>query len=322
MNRIEVEKQKNIDFAEAHGISEVEMNNIFNEMYDEMPEDLDEGKKTIRSLRKTRGALKRLVQSGDRIDGMLLMRFPNQEYNLYAWNQVDQVVQKEGLDAAIKKGMANKAGEYLHTKGFNKGQPIDKTAIYGNAVGLFETKNGVVPREISIGSYAIDSVIPICKDAKFVLKENNKKQSTIVENSNIFYYKNSTVTEDIKAFDDDAVDIYLGYIKEFFGDTIFDDEASMLQYFKSRNYDRGAFAVIEGCCLDIRVPQDPTRDASIQLDVDGTDVDVWVHAKELEGLNIYDGAYGYLFLNAYKKNTGEVAYRLGGFLPISEDVDL
>jgi len=320
MNKIEREQEKNTKFAEEHGISQEEMDSIFNEIYEKMPSDMDDATKTLRSLRKTRGSLKRLVQSGYRMDGFLLMRFRTNSYNNYAWNQVNNFVKEHGLEAAIKKGMAKGEGEYLHTEGFNKGKVIDKNYATANAIGIFQDGDKVVPREISIGSYAMKKVVPICKEAKFTLKEGNA--SKIIKGSKIQYFNNAIVTDDTDAFDDDTIDVYLNYVRQFFGDIIFESSADLLQYLESKNFDRNVFGVIEGECIDIRTNDDPTKNVVVNFEIGEDDADVWFTPTELAGLNIYDGAYGYLFVNAYKKKDGEINYHVGGFLPISEEVEL
>ena len=321
MNKIELEQEKNTKFAEEHGITQEEMDAIFKEIYEEMPSNMNENTKTLRSLRKTRGSLKRLVQSGYRMDGFLLMRFRTNSYNNFAWNEVDKYVKENGLDSAIKKGMAKGEGEYLHTKGFNKGKVIDKDYATANAVGIFQEGDKVVPREIGIGSYAMKNVVPICKEAKFTLKGGNNA-SKIIKGTKIQYFNNAIVTDETDAFDEDTIDVYLDYVKQFFGDIIFESSADLLQYLESKNFDKNAFGVIEGECIYIKSNDDPTKNIAVNFEIGEIDADVWFTPTELEGLNIYDGAYGYLFVIAYKKKDGEISYHVGGFLPISEEVEL
>lgn len=319
MNKIEIEKQKNIEFAEQHGISEIEMDKIYQDIYKDMPADLDDDKKTIRSLRKTRGSLKRLVQDGNRLDGFIFMRFPNQEYNLYAWNQVQKFIDENGLEKAIARGMAKDKDTYLHTEGFNKGKPIDKKQIYGNAVGIFQIGEEVKPREISIGSFVINNVLPVCKEAKIAIKEA-QKDSAIVSGTKVQYFKNATVTSEEEDFSKEDADVYLDYLQQFYGDIIFKDFVSALSYIDSEN-DKKKFAVVKATCLEIIPSEDPKRDIHIKFEFEGEDdddIDVWVHPTEYQGLNIYEGAVGYLFFNAIKRKDGTHKYHCGGFLPTEE----
>lgn len=320
MNKIELEQEKNAKFAEENNISQEEMDTIFKEIYEKMPSDMNEATKTLRSLRKTRGSLKRLVQSGYRMDGFILMRFRTNSYNNYAWNQVDKYVKEHGLEEAIKKGMAKGEGEYLHTKGFNKGKVIDKNYATANAIGIFQDGDKVVPREIGIGTYAMNKVLPVCKEARFTLKEGNA--SKIVQGTKVQYFNNAVVTDDTDAFDDETIDVYLDYVRQFFGDIIFESSADLLQYFESKNFDKNTFGVIEGECIDIGTSDDPNKNVVVNFEIGDDDADIWFTPIELAGLNIYDGAYGYLFVSAYKKKDGEINYHVGGFLPISEEVEL
>lgn len=319
MSSIDTEKQKNQEFAEKHGIEESEMDKIYKEIFESMPEDMDENKKIIRSLRKTRGSLRRLVQSGQRMDGFVIMRFPDQEYNLFAWNQVDRYVKENGLEDAIKKGMANEQGEYLHTQGFSKGEVIDKKAIYGSAIGIFQTDKGIAPRDISIGSYAMNKVLPICKESKFTFKEG-KKAGQLIKNANILYFNGATVLEEVDAYDEEAVKIYLGYVEQFFGDIIFDTMIDGLEYLKSKNYEKTAFVGVRATCMDIFPNEDPTRDISINFETEDDDFIVWVHPTAFAGLNITDGIDGILFMNVTPRKDGTLRYNCGGFLPIEDDL--
>lgn len=318
MNKIELEQEKNTKFAEEHGITQEEMDAIFQEIYEEMPSDMNEGVKTLRSLRKTRGSLKRLVQSGYRMDGFVLMRFRTNNYNNFAWNEVDKYVKEHGLDAAIKKGMAKGEGKYLHTKGFNKGKVIDKDYATANAVGIFQEGDEVVPREIGIGSYAMDKVLPVCKEAKFTLKTGNNA-SKIIKGTKIQYFNNAVVTDETDAFDDDTVDVYLNYVKEFFGNIIFESSADLLTYLESKNFDKNVFGVIAGECLSIGIKKNLNSNIPVTFEIGEDDAEVWFTPTELAGLNISEGVYGYLFVSAYKKKDGEINYHIGGFLPVSEE---
>ena len=317
MNRIESEKQKNIDFANTHGISEVEMENIFQSIYNKMPTDLDEDKKIIRSLRKTRASLKRLVQSGNRFDGFVFMRLPNQEYNLYAWNKVQKFIDENSLEKAIAQGMAKDENTYLHTEGYNKGKPINKKDIYGKAVGIFQVGEKVTPYEISIGSYAMDKVLPICKDTTISLKEG-KKDSQISPQTKIQYFNGATETERLQEFKEEKAEEYLDYIKDCFGDIIFESFSDALDYLELKNFDKNAFVGVRAICLETSVPDDPERDIPISFEFlsDDADITIYVHPIEFAGLNIEDGLEGYLFFNAIKRNDNTNKYHCGGFLPI------
>lgn len=321
MNKIELEQQKNAKFAEENGIEQEELDAIFKEIYEGMPSDMNENTKTLRSLRKTRGSLKRLVQSGYRMDGFLLMKFKANRYARYAFNQVKKFVEQHGEQEAIKKGYINKEGKYLHIKGYNKGKIIDENYATANAVGIFQEDDKVVPREIKIYNDTIHkNVVPVCKETKFTLKEGNA--SKVVKGTKAQTFKNAIVTDDTDAFDDDTIDVYLNYVKQFFGDIIFDSFADLLIYLESKNFDPNVFGVIEGECVDIRTNSDPTQDVVVNFEVGEEDINVWYTPIELAGLNIYDGAYGYVFVNAYKSKEGQISYHVGGFLPISEEVDL
>jgi hypothetical protein len=127
------------------------------------------------------------------------------------------------------------------------------------------------------------------------------------------------ITDDTDTFDEDTVEIYLGYVKKFFGDIIFESAAELLDYLESKNFNKNVFGVIAGECIYIKTNDNPDSNVLVNFEIGEIDADIWLTPSELAGLNIYDGAYGFLFVNAYKKGDGSINFHVGGFLPVSEE---
>lgn len=319
MTRIEKEKIKNKEFAEANDISNEEMEEIYNEIFAEMPDDMDEDKKIIRALRKTRGTLRKQIQSsGVWKEGFIFMRFPNQEYNLYAWNQVDNYIKENGIDKAKEVGMVNAEGEYLHTKGFSKGEKIDKDAIFGSAIGLFEDdENQVRAKWISIGQYNVKDKIPLCQELNMNIKEGDKS-GPLFPKEKLVYYNGSRKMDVNPVCTPDEIRNYENVFKNLFGEIIFSDYADLEAYCENNISDRRNFACIHSICTQITTQKDTNSRIPIEFEFEDSEATLWVDPYIFEGLVIEEGVAGILMVNAYQKDDG-IGFNVCGFLQYEED---
>lgn len=320
MTVVEKEKIKNEEFAQANDISSNEMEEIYNKIFEELPDDLDEDKKVIRALRKTRGALRKQIQSGGNWEeGFIFMRFPNQEYNIYAWNQVDEYVKENGLDKAKEVGKVNAEGEYLHTAGFNKGEKIDKDAIIGNAIGLFTDDNSnVVAKWLRIGRYNIKDKIPLCQELNINVKEGTKP-GPLFSNNKLMYYNGSRKMD--STFEPSSPDVmrhYEGIFKDLFGDIVFSDYADLESYLSDNISDKNNFACIHGICTQISPRSEVTDNIPVEFEFEDAVLLLWVKPYIFEGLAIEEGVAGILMVNAYQKDDG-IGLNVGGFLQYEEE---
>ena len=116
ISTVESERAKNAKFAEENGISQEEMDDVYQEIFENLPEDLTGDNRIKRALRKTRGALKKKVNvQGVELDGFIIMRFRNNDFEANAWNKVDKYVTENDIETAKAKGFVNEKGEYIHS---------------------------------------------------------------------------------------------------------------------------------------------------------------------------------------------------------------
>lgn len=319
MNVIEKEKSMNQKFAEKNGISEDKMETIYEEIFESLPDEMDEDTKTVRALRKVRGTLRRRIQAGKDVDGVIFFRFRNQDYNLFAWNKVDEFVKENGLEKAQELGKADADGNYLHTTGFSAGEIINRDAVYGSAIGVLEDENGkVTSRWISIGQMSIKQKIPLCQELVINVKEGNKPGPILEEN--LVYYNDCTVVEDDPVCDEDSLNNYKNIIKKMFGDIIFNDFAELRDYCDEHLSDKYHFAGTEAICTNIGVQQDTTSNIPVEFEMgEETVMTLWIKPEVFEGLPIEEGLAGILLVNGYPINkddgTTDIGFNVGGFIP-------
>lgn len=316
VSSIEKEKLKNQKFAEENNISSDEMETIYNEIFNSLPADMEEDKKTIRALRKTRGSLRRQVQSGNYVNGFLLMRFRNQDYNLWAWNEVDEFIKKNGLEKAKELKKVDDEGNYLHTKGFSAGEKIDKEAIFGSAIGIFEfEKDEPSARWVSIGQFNINDDIPLCQELNINIKVGKKPGPLFKDN--LVYYNGSNKMGVDPMCTQDEMESYTEVITELFGDIIFDDISELKDYMSEHISDKNNFAGIHAICTQITTQKDTSSNIPIDFEFDDDEFTLWVRPEIFKGLAITEGDAGILFVNAYQGDD-DIGFNVGGFLPYDD----
>ena len=180
INNVESEKARNKKFAEENNISPEEMEKIYDEIYEKLPESLTGDKRILRALRKTRGTLRQKANAtGEEIDGFILMRFRDNDFDANAWKKVDDFIANNSLEDAIARKMVNDEGQYLHTDfttSFSNqhGKVIDKKNARGYAIAIISTEKGTELRWLSIGKFNVWDKIPLCREVTLIVKEGNQ----------------------------------------------------------------------------------------------------------------------------------------------------
>ena len=321
MSSIEKEKSKTEKFAQANDISQDEIEATYQKIFAELPEDMDEDKRTIRALRKTRGTLNRQVQSGNYQDGFILFRFRNQDYNLYAWNQVDKFIKDNGIEKARELKKVDGEGNYLHTQGFNVGKKIDKEAIFGSAIGVLkDDKENLVPKWISIGQYNIKDTIPLCQEISINIKPGNKP-GPLFPTENLVYLNGVRLADNNELYTYDEMETYETIIKDLFGDIIFDDYSELKDYCKD-HHDKNNFACVHAICTNIGTQNDTSQNIPVTFEIDDDIVTLWVRPEVFEGLFIQETWAGILLVSAYETEDDDgnpdIGFNVGGFIPYDD----
>lgn len=322
MNSIDKEIQQNKEFAEKFGIPEEEMEQVYQKLYNSMDNIEDDNVRTLRALRRTRGALRKEAQGSIRMDGFLLARLPDNSYNEWAWNHVHEYVEENGLDKAKANGLVDEEGNYLHDRGFNKGKPIDKTAVWGNAIGLFENNKGkVVARQLSINNEHLSDLIPICQEATFKVGEA-EKNGNIIKDNKLLYFNGVTLSEEPHIFSNEMVAVYKGKIVEVFGDIIFDNKIDAIQYLEKTNHNNTDFAGVVAVCEEINIPDNDNYNIRLHFTTEDDPIDgfsCYITPGMLKGLNLQEGVEGILFITTTKRKDGSLMIHCAGFLPKEEE---
>ena len=321
MSRIDEERAKTKEFAEKNGISETEIERVFQEVLKNMPAHLSDAQKEIRALRKTRGTLRKSAQNGKRVEGFLFMRFPDANYNKYAWDRVQRTIEEEGIDYARSQVMVNEKDEPIHWQGFSKGEKIDHKQVYGSAVGLFAGENGLEARDLSIGSFSMDKVVPMCQECTFIVANNVKdKAGRVITDKPQYYFNNAMGVED-KIYTQAEADVYLEYLEEHFGDVLFSTYEEAVDFLASNDYSQTAFAGVPVVVSDIGVGDDPSSNVFLSFEENDSQetIEGWISPMMLKGLNIDEYGVGIVFFNVRQDKDGNLHNHIGGFIPIEEE---
>lgn len=266
--------------------------------------------------------IKCMQQNIQNINCFIFARLPDNDFNRKAIKNAQQFIFEHGEEAAIEKGYINQAGDYIFTGGFNKGEKIDPNQVWGTAVGICQNENGETEgRVISINSRFIDDAIPLGVELTLDYTEGKKAHKTLCSDNKQYYYKGSTIVDD--AFlSIDAMNACEKAIKDIIGDNIFESYNALEEAAENKIDDKFNILGVVAACLEIGVSTDggnipitfemgdPMEDANCKT--------LWVSPKMLESLNIQDGAYGLLMLNAFEYKD-EVRYNVAGFLPLDEE---
>lgn len=323
INNAEAERQKTLKFAADNNISDDEINNVYNEIYEQLPDDLSDNAKELRALRKTRGALRKIANSNANfVDGFIVMRFRNSDYNLNAWNKVDKFIANHGLEDAKSKGMVNEEGDYLHTSlttSFNNqmGKKIDKNDIRGNALGFFKDEDGIDMRFMTIGKFCVNDKMPICREISINVKEA-ENAGKIFPNKKQLYLngaKYSTVSHYYSAEDFQS---YADMIEEECGDIFFSLKSEIDDYARDNSSDNFNFMAAFCTVNRIGAPLD-NGSVPVELELEDELITTWAEKYIFKDLTIEEGIIGLAFINTYVNKENNVGYRICGFLPLADE---
>ena len=323
-NDEEAERQKTLKFAEDNNISDNELNAVYDKIYNELPDNLSDKAKTLRALRKTRGSLRKIANSNaNYVDCFLFMRFRDNDFNVNAWNKVDKYVKENGVEAATQQGMINDEGDYVHT-GFTTqftdqmGKVIDKKDARGSALGLLKTgaDDAIEVRFLSIGKFNVWEKIPICREISMNIKEATAPGKLFTDKNQLFV-NGVRYTNESHYYTNEAFQSYINIIEQNCGDIFFSIKSDIDDYAQKHQKELNfvaAYSIVNriGNVLDDgAVP--------IELELDDGVITVWATKNVFKDLLIEEGIAGVAFLETYVNKEGNVGYRIGGFLPLSED---
>lgn len=329
INNADSEREKNQKFAEEHNISQEEMDEIYNEIFEQLPEELTGERREARALRKTRNTLKKKVNiSGTLVDGFILMRFRNNDFDKNAWNKVDNYVKENGIEKAREDGMVNADGEYLHsslTTSFSNqhGQVIDKDNVRGSAVAIVAREEGedVIEelRWLNIGKFVVNDKIPLCREATLVVKEGEKPGPLF--NNNALFLNGIRNVSPNAYYSDEDFQAYGDMIESLCGDIAYYSKVEIDKHaFDNRNQRNDFIAVPVQSVSRLGNPLD-NGSVPIDFELEDDQITAWADDYIFKDLTIEEGIQGILMLSTYikiKKDTQEEVpgYRIGGFLPL------
>lgn len=323
-NDVEAEKQKTLKFAEDNKISENELNRVYDKIFNELPDNLSDKAKELRALRKTRGALRKVANSNaNYVDGFIFMRFRDSDFNLNAWKKVDAYVKKNGIDAAIQQQMVNADGDYVFSSYTSNipdqaGKKIDKDNITGTALGLFKTgeDNAIEVRFLKIGKFNVKDDIPICREISVNIKDAGTV-GKMFTNKNQLYVNGVKFENQSYYYTEETFQTYIDIIEKQCGDVFFSSKADIDEHATSKGNVANFIAVYSVVNRIGNIQDD--GDVPIELEIDDGLITAWAPKNVFKDLTIEEGIAGVSFIETYVKKDGQVRYRFGGFLPLSED---
>lgn len=322
IDNVESERERNKKFAEENDISQEEMEEVYQEIYKNLPEELTGDKREARALRKARNSLKRIVNSqGTLLDGFILMRFQDNDFEANTWRKVDDFVKEHGIDEARAKGMINEDGDYIHspftTQFANQhGKVIDPKNVRGSAIGIV-TNDGVNElRWLNIGKFAVNNKIPLCREVKLGIKEGNQP-GPLYPDRNAYFLNNVRLSQDSNAYySEEDFQAYADLIEQLCGDIAYYTKGEINEYANENSSNRNNFIVVPvHSVIRIGAPLN-NGNVPIDLEIDDDSLTVWASKNVFKDLTIEEGIQGIAMINTYVKNDGEAGCRIGGFLPL------
>ena len=323
-NDVDAEKQKTLKFAEDNNISDNELNTVYDKIYNELPDNLSDKAKELRALRKTRGALRKVANSNANfVDAFIFMRFRDNDFNINAWNKVNKYIEDNGIDAAKEQGMVNEEGDYIFTSfttSFSNqmGKVIDKKNARGTAIGFVDVNGDgkAEARYLSIGKFNVWDNIPICREISVNIKESDNAGKMFTDKKQLFL-NGAKFDNQSYYYTDEVFQQYINMIEENCGDVFFSLKSDIDDYARAnsnKTHFVAAYSIVNriGNVLDDgAVP--------IELELDDELITVWATKNIFKDLTIEEGIAGVAFIETYVNKEGNVGYRIGGFLPLSED---
>lgn len=321
ISTVESEQQKNAKFAEENGISQEEMDEVYQEIFENLPEDLTGDNRVKRALRKTRGTLKKKVNvNGTVLDGFIFMRFRDNDFERNAWNKVDKYIKDNSLEEAKAQGMVNEKGEYLHssfTTSFSdqQGRVIDKDNVRGSAAAIVTNKNGDNElRWLNIGKFNVFDKIPLCREVELIIKEGNQKGPMF---DGVAYFLNGVrITQSNAYYSDEEFIAYGNLIEDLCGDITYYTKEEIDAYAQNHKQERNNFIAVPVASVSRLGNQIDNGSVPIDFELDDDQITAWADKNIFKDLTIEEGIQGIAMLNTYVNSEGVPGYRIGGFLPL------
>lgn len=322
ISTVESERAKNAKFAEENGISQEEMDDVYQEIFENLPEDLTGDNRIKRALRKTRGALKKKVNvQGIELDGFIIMRFRNNDFEANAWNKVDKYVTENGIDAAKAKGFVNEKGEYIHsslTTSFSnqQGKVIDKDNVRGSAIAIVTNKdNQNELRWLNIGKFNVFDKIPLCREVQLIIKEGNQA-GPLFPDRNAYFLNGVKLTQANAYYSDEEFQAYGNLIEKLCGDIVYYTKEEIDEYAQANTSNRNNYIAVPVSSVSRLGNAIDNGSVPIEFELDDDQITVWADKDIFRDLTIEEGIQGIAMLNTYVNNEGNPGYRIGGFLPL------
>lgn len=321
ISTVESEKEKNTKFAQENNISEEEMEEVYLEIFENLPDDITGDNRVKRALRKTRGALKRKANiQGTVLDGFIFMRFRDNDFERNAWDKVDKYVSEHGIDEAREKGFVNEKDEYIHsslTTNFSnqKGKVIDKDNVRGSAAAIVTNDKGVNElRWLNIGKFNVYDNIPLCREVQLIIKEGNQKGPLF---DGVAYFLNGVkITQSNAYYSDEEFQEYGNLIEKLCGDITYYTKDEIDDFAKSKGSDRNNFIAVPVSSVSRIGNKIDNGSVPIELELDDDQITVWADKNIFKDLTIEEGIQGIAMLNTYVNKENVPGYRIGGFLPL------
>lgn len=288
INNVESEKARNEKFAEEHNISQEEMEEVYNEIYEKLPESLTGDKRVLRALRKTRGTLRQKANAvGTEIDGFILMRFRDNDFDPNAWKKVDDFIAENSLEDAIERKMVNDKGEYLHTSfttSFSNqhGKVIDKKNARGSAIAIISTEEGTELRWLSIGKFNVWDKIPLCREVTLIVKEGNQA-GALFPDKKVLFLNGTKITSENAYYSEDDFQGYADLIEDLCGDIAYYTQ-SEIDAFAQDNKDNKWNYIAVPVISVVRIGA-PLDDGTVPIDfeVDDGQITGWASKNVFRG---------------------------------------
>lgn len=351
------EKAINEKFAQQHSISIDEMNIKAQENFDALPdidpvtgEELSEDAKWGRAYRQTRRAFSKKVKTmANAVDGMIVCRMPNIDFNRNQYNFALRQMEKDGKEVAMQGGFVDENGNPLYTWGNQKGEIIvdddgnpGRPSVNGRAIAYIFKKNdkgeykNIEPRYMFINRTKADDNIPVCQLSRFAISVADKKQDGFFADTNYIYYNDATLSADSHApYNFDEVQEILGQWNRAFGEhftvisskdelTSFKEEHTYSKDNKKTEYD---FCVIPGNVMGVSPGTQKWNNAEVSVEfidydtLESSIISIYIPPEFIPGLDIHDDDKGIFVLQSVQYGEKQ-RWHLGGFLHVADDVDV
>ncbi len=321
ISTVETEQAKNEKFAQDNGISSEEMEEVYQEIFENLPEDLTGDTRVKRALRKTRGALKKKANTqGTVLDGFIFMRFRDNDFERNAWNKVDKFVSENGIDEAKTKGFVDDEGNYLHsglTTSFSNqhGKVIDKDNVRGSAIAIVTNESGENElRWLNIGKFNVFDKIPLCREVQVIIKEGNQPGPMFKHNA--YFLNGVKLTQGNAFYSDEEFQAYADLIEKLCGDITYYTKEEIDAYAQSNINNRNNFIAVPISSVSRLGNAIDNGSVPIEIELDDDQITVWADKNIFKDLTIEEGIQGIAMLNTYVNKEGIPGYRIGGFLPL------